>query len=54
MNENITKSVQYSEFLDDLALRPVGKNKLNYIKELIDIENFKPLTERNDKKTKML
>jgi hypothetical protein len=54
VNENMTKSVQYSEFLDDLALRPVGKNKLNYIKELIDIENFKPLTERNDKKTKML
>lgn len=54
VNENMTKSVQYSEFLDDLALRPVGKNKLNYIKELIDIENFKPLTERNDKKIKML
>ena len=52
VNENMTKSVQYSEFLDDLALRPVGKNKLNYIKELIDIENFKPLTERNDKKNK--
>jgi len=54
VNENMTKSVQYSEFLDDLALRPVGKNKLNYIKELIDIEKFKPLTERNDKKIKML
>ena len=50
----MTKSVQYSEFLDDLALRPMGKTKLTYIKELIDIESFKPLLERSDKKTKML
>ena len=50
----MTKSVEYSEFLDNLALRPVGKTKLTYIKELIDIESFKPLTQRNDKKTKML
>ena len=54
VQDNMTKSVEYSEFLDNLALRPVGKTKLTYIKELIDIESFKPLTQRNDKKTKML
>jgi predicted DNA-binding protein len=44
VQDNMTKSVEYSEFLDNLALRPVGKTKLTYIKELIDIESFKPLT----------
>ena len=45
VRDNMTKSVQYSEQLDLLALRPVGKTKLTYIDELIRMETLKPLLE---------
>lgn len=45
VKDNMTKSVQLSEQLDLLALRPVGKTKLTYIEELIRMETLKPLLE---------
>ena len=50
----MTKSVFYSEQLDKLALRPIGRTKLTYIEELLMIEGAKPDHQKDTEKTNLL
>ena len=54
MQVNIDKSIEYSNYLETFALTPVGVTKLNYIEELLRIENFKPIMKKCSKRIDML
>ena len=48
IQKNIEKAVAYSNILDKIALKPIGKTRLNYVQELITAENAKPLSDRSN------
>lgn len=58
LNTKITnamdKSVYYSNQLDKLAMKPIGKTKLLFIEELIVIEDKKPAMQKDSQKLETL